>query len=95
MSSSTDVTEVLEAVGKVLLWCFVLGFVLLLVWFGFLMLAGDWVFAVHGTLFDLTRHELTLIHYCGMALAKLCVILFFLFPYLAIRLALRNRTGAS
>ena len=44
-------------------------------------------------LFDLTTHEIEVIHYCGLALVKICVLLFFGFPYVAIRLVLRNRPG--
>ena len=40
---------------------------------------------------DLSDHDLNVIHYCGMAFAKLCVILFFFFPWLSIRLILRKR----
>jgi len=35
---------------------------------------------LHGGLFGLSGHELNVIHYCGIALVKLCVILFFFFP---------------
>ena len=42
-------------------------------------------------MFGLSLNELSLIHYSGMAFVKLSVILFFLFPWLAIRLVLRKR----
>ena len=35
----------------------------------------------------------TPIHYCGMGFVKLAVILFFFFPWLAIRLVLRKQSG--
>lgn len=41
-------------------------------------------------MFGLTKHELDLIHYCGMGLLKLFVFLFFLFPCIAIRMVLRK-----
>jgi hypothetical protein len=50
------------------------------------------VYKLHGPLMDLSVHDLNVIHYCGMAFAKLCVILFFFFPWLAIRLVLRKTT---
>ncbi|MCY2989099.1 MAG: hypothetical protein NTY19_14685 [Planctomycetota bacterium] len=55
------------------------------------MLAGDLLYSLHGKMFGLAAHELDLIHYCGMAFVKLSVILFFLFPWAAIRLVLRKR----
>jgi hypothetical protein len=42
---------------------------------------------LHGSMFGLSRHDLSLIHYTGMAFVKLCVFLFF-FPWLAVRLVL-------
>ena len=44
-----------------------------------------------GKLFGLTPHEVDVIQYCGIAAVKCVVLLFFLFPYVAIRLVLRKR----
>jgi hypothetical protein len=87
---STQITEWLEVVAKILLRCWIFGFLLLLFWFGAVMAAGDFVYGVHGSMFDLSRHELQMIHYCGMGLVKLVVGLFFFFPWLAILLVLRK-----
>jgi hypothetical protein len=93
MADSPDINDLLEAAAKVLLRCFVLGVLLLLLWFGAYLLAGDVIYTLHGKMFGLTKHELDLIHYCGMAFVKGCVILFFLFPWVAIRLVLSKRKG--
>jgi hypothetical protein len=90
MSQPDDLNRFFDMVAKVLLRCVVLGFLLLLLWLGAFSLAADVIYGVHGKLFGLTPHELDLIHYCGIAFVKLCVLLFFLFPYLAIRLVLRQ-----
>lgn len=82
--------ELLEAVAGILLRCFLMGLVLLLAWFGVLMVPGDVVHRVHGDMFGLSPHAVNLIHYCGLAFVKMCVLLFFLFPYIAIRLVLRK-----
>ena len=92
MSQSDDLNRFFDTAAKVLLRCVVLGFLLLLVWLGAFFLAGDVIYGIHGKLFGLTPHELDLIHYCGIALLKCCVLLFFLFPYIAIRLVLRQGT---
>ena len=55
------------------------------------MLATDVIYRLHGAMFGLSGHELSVIHYCGMAFVKLSVILFFFFPWLAIRLVLKKR----
>jgi hypothetical protein len=44
-------------------------------------------------MFGLSQHELNIIHYSGMALVKLCVILFFFIPWLSIRMVLRGAGG--
>ncbi len=87
---SKETTELLEVVAKILLRCWIFGFLLLLFWFGAVMLAGDFVYAVHGSMFDLTRPQLNVIHYCGMGLTKLVVGLFFFVPWLSIKLVLRR-----
>lgn len=87
----SDVNDLLDALARILIRCFVLGFLLLLIWVVFFMLASDVIHNLHGKMFGLSEHELDLIHYCGMAFVKLCVFLFFLFPYIAIRMVLRKR----
>ena len=81
----------LDPLAKVLLRCFIFGFLLLLVWFAFFVFADDFLVSVHGRSFGLTRHEMAIIHYCGMAFVKLSVLLYFLFPYIAIRHVLRKQ----
>jgi hypothetical protein len=88
--STTETRDLLDAVAKVLLRCTLFGFLLLLFWFAAVMLAGDLVYRVHGGMFDLHRHELSVIHYCGMGLVKLVVGMFFFIPWVSIRLVLRK-----
>ena len=87
---SASIRELLETLARILLRCWVFGFVLLLMWFGFYLLLGDVIYELHGSLFELSNHELNVIHYSGMAFVKLLVIVFFLFPWLAIKLVLRK-----
>ena len=82
--------ELLDALAKVLLRCFVLGYALLLLWAGVYLAAGNVLYAPANRLFGLTAHEVDLVQYCGIAFVKCVVLLFFLFPYVAIRLVLRK-----
>ena len=93
MSTPNQTTEFFDTLAKVLLRCTLFGFLLLLFWFGAVMLAGDFVYSVHGGMFGLSQHELQVIHYCGMGLTKLVVGCFFLIPWVAIRLVLRKRSA--
>lgn len=87
---SPQAIEFLRVLASVLLRCWILGFVLLLFWFGVLMLVPGVMYGVHRTLFGLGQHEFVTIHYCGMGLVKLVVGLLFLFPWISIQLVLRH-----
>ena len=82
----TDSTrDFFDTLAKVLIRCWLLGTLLLLFSFVVFMLTGDIIDDIHGRWFGVTPHELDLIIYGGMGLHKLCVNVFFLFPWLAIR----------
>ena len=87
---SDAIRESLGVLGKVLLRCWIIGFVLLFGWLGAMLLMGDTIYKLHGPLFGLSNHELDVIFYCGMGLLKLCVLVFFLIPWVAIKLVLRK-----
>ncbi len=73
-------------VEGVLLRCFILGFVVLMIWFVFFLVAGGLIYDVHGSLFkEITVRQFQVIHYCGMGLLKLFIFVFFLFPYIVMR----------
>jgi hypothetical protein len=94
MTESKAVNELLDALARVLLRCFVLGYALILLWVGVYLAAGNVLYGPANRLFGLTAHEVDLVQYCGIAFVKCLVLLFFLFPYVAIRLVLRKRAGA-
>ena len=83
--------EQFDTLAKVLLRSFVLGYALLLLWVGTYVLVGGVIYGVHGQMFGLTPHEVEVIHYCGIAFVKCIGLLFFLFPYVAIRWIMRKR----
>ena len=85
---SKETTEWLEVVSKILLRCWILGFLLLMIWFGFFMLAPSVIYSLHGSMFGLSPQGLNLIHYCGMGLVKIFVLIFFLLPWMSIRMVL-------
>lgn len=91
MSESKKTDELLDVIAKILLRCSIFGFILLLFWWGAITLAGDLVFGVHESMFGIPRPQLKVIHYCGMGFTKLTVGLFFIIPWVSIRLALKTR----
>ncbi len=81
----------MQAVGSVFLWCFLFTIILMLFWFGMILLVGDWAYEIHSQWFELTRREFDLLNYYGMAFVKTVNFLFFFIPFLAIRVVTRGK----
>jgi heme/copper-type cytochrome/quinol oxidase subunit 2 len=81
----------LDSLAGVLIRCFFLTIALLLVWFIFFLLAGDVGFYLHSRWFEIDGRDYDLLFYYGMAFLKICAFVFFLFPYIAIRLVIRKK----
>ena len=75
-----------EWLSQVLGWCTLINLILLLLWFGIFALAHDWMYRLHTIWFTLSTERFDAIHYAGMALFKLLVMIFNLAPYLALRI---------
>jgi Family of unknown function (DUF6868) len=82
----------LEMVRRALLWCTVINYGVLLVWFLFFMLAHDWIYQLHGKWFHLSVKQFDALHYAGMALYKIGTLLLNLIPYIALRIVGRADT---
>jgi len=67
-----------------LLWSAVINYGLLLWWFLVFILAHDWMHRFHGRWFRLPVEQFDAIHYTGMAVYKIGIILFNLVPYIAL-----------
>jgi hypothetical protein len=82
----------LESLAGIFIRCFFLAVALLLLWFFFYVLGGgEWSYSINSPWSTLSRHDYDLLNYSTMAFVKMCAILFFLFPYLAIRMVLRKK----
>jgi hypothetical protein len=95
MSTSNPTTDFFQTLAGVLLRSWVLGFALLFVWSAAAFFTGDFIYSVHAQMFGLSRHELDLIFYCGMGLLKVLVLVFFFFPWIAVKLALRHSAASA
>lgn len=71
----------------VLIWSLVFNYVILLVWFAVLTLAHDRVYRLHTRWFHLSRESFDAIHYGGMAVYKIGVLLLNLAPLVALLIA--------
>jgi hypothetical protein len=82
----------LESLAAILIRSFLLAVAFLLVWFLLYVLGGGaWSHTLNASLSAMSRHDYDILNYSAMAFVKMCAILFFLFPYLAIRLVLRKK----
>ena len=75
-----------EIIREVLAWSAVINYALLLLWFLFFSLAHDWLHGFHEKWFTLSVEQFDVIHYAGMVFFKLCIFLFYITPYLVLRL---------
>ena len=74
----------IAATRSFLLWCTVIDYGVLLVWFLVFVLAHDWLFRLHGTWFRLSREQFDALHYSGMSIFKIGILLFNLVPLVAL-----------
>ncbi len=79
----------IEMAGKALLRCAVINYGIPLVWFLFFVLAHDWMYLLHGRWFRLSVEQFDVIHYAGMSIFKLGILLLNLVPYIALHIGRR------
>jgi len=66
-----------------LLWCTVINYGILLVWFFVFVFAHDLMERIHGKWFRLSHDQFDAIHYAGMSIFKIGILLFNLVPLVA------------
>ena len=74
----------LELVRNTLMWCTVINFGLLIVWFVGFLVARGWIRQLHGKWFKLSEESFDVIQYAGMGIFKLLIFVFNLVPYIAL-----------
>lgn len=77
----------IEFVREAFLWCAVINYGILLFWFLLFSLAHDWMYQLHGRWFRVSIECFDSIHYGGMAIYKIGVLLFNLVPYIALTIS--------
>ena len=80
----------LEMARKVLLWSAVINYGILLVWFLFFILAHDSMYLLHSQWFRLSVEQFDMIHYSGMAIYKLGILLLNVVPWIALHIVRRD-----
>jgi hypothetical protein len=84
----------IDTLRRALLWCTVINYGILLMWFFAFMMAHDWMYEFHGRWFDLSVDQFDMLHYAGISIYKLGIILLNLVPYIALHIVKRDTDGA-
>lgn len=74
----------IELARAFLLWCTIINYGILLVWFLVFALGHDWILLIHGRWFRLSRDQFDALHYAGMSVFKIGIILFNLVPVIVL-----------
>jgi hypothetical protein len=70
-------------VKEILLWCVVINYGVLIVWFGAFVFAHDLMYRLHSRWFQVSRETFDALHYAGMTIYKVGILLFNLVPLIA------------
>ena len=70
----------IEVTRTFLLWCTVINYGILSVWFLVFVFAHDFILRIHGRWFRLSSEQFDAIHYAGMSIFKIGIMLFNLVP---------------
>jgi hypothetical protein len=83
----------MENLAGIFIRCFIYSVALLLISIIFYVPAGNWSYYMghNWYKYTLSWHEYDLLFYYGLAFIKTCAIIFFLIPYIAIKMVLRKR----
>jgi hypothetical protein len=76
----------IDTVRDALLWCTVINYSVLLVWFVFYMTPHEWLYGIWGRWFRLTPEQFDAVNFAAIALYKIGIVFFNLVPYIALRL---------
>jgi len=74
----------IEVTRSFLLWCTVINYGILLVWFLVFVFAHDWIQRIHGRWFRLSGEQFDALHYAGMTILKTGIILLNLVPFVVL-----------
>ena len=76
----------IDVMRNALLWCTVINYMVLLIWFLLYVLPHHWLYRLWARWFRLTVEQFDAINFAGIALYKLGILLLNLVPYIALRI---------
>jgi hypothetical protein len=79
----------IETVRRALLWSALINYGILLFWFLLFVLAHDRLYLLHSQWFRLSVEQFDMLHYGGMAIFKIGILLLNVVPYIALHIVRR------
>jgi hypothetical protein len=79
--------DTIEVIKHFLLWNTVINYVILLIWAGAILVARNWIFAMHGRMFGVAPEKIAAMHFKCIAIYKIGILLFNLVPLAALYFA--------
>ena len=77
----------IDEIKLALLWCFGINYAILFIWFGAFVLAHGRLYRLHARWFKLSVETFDVMHFAGLSLYKMGVILLNLVPLIALYLS--------
>jgi len=84
--------ETIQTLSRFFGLCAIFGLILVYLWFGLYSLPNGFICDLSFRFFDTSPHECALVNYGGIALLKIMVVVFFLFPWIALRVELMRKS---
>ena len=81
----------LQTFAKLFFICYLLGLALLTIWFVIFLAIGNLGHTIHSFFFNISEYDYKLMSYYGMAAVKIFSFVFFLIPFIAIKLTLKRK----
>lgn len=80
-----EMTTTMDTLTVFLGWCTVINFAVLMWWFVMVVLLRGPIHAIHNRIYTLSDAQFNGLHYGGMGLFKMIVVVFNLVPYLVLK----------
>ncbi len=74
----------IEILSSFLLWCAVVNYAVLIIWFIAFVFARDRIYELHGKWYPISSEQFSAINYAGIAVYKILVLVFNLVPFIAL-----------
>lgn len=88
---SEEVVQIMNAIAGILLRCFIMTVAALLFVWVMVLIMGDSFYSIHSLFFDIPRKKYDQFLLYSLTFMKVANVLFFLFPFLAIKHFLREK----